>query len=133
MTARSQVVMAVDAHGREWALKLPSAELAGNADELDRFAREEWVARRVDSPHVVRAHTRGRRPASLYVALEYVESSFPQLVADVNGGRCDVAMFAVGMLPARKEFQDYFARISNRPAAVRAREIDDALVPKASA
>jgi ABC-type amino acid transport substrate-binding protein len=39
----------------------------------------------------------------LGVALEYVESSFPQLVADVNGGRCDVAMFAVGMLPARKE------------------------------
>lgn len=39
----------------------------------------------------------------LGVTLEYVESSFPQLVADVNGGRCDVAMFAVGMLPARKE------------------------------
>jgi ABC-type amino acid transport substrate-binding protein len=39
----------------------------------------------------------------LGVAVEYVESSFPQLVADVNGGRCDVAMFAVGMLPARKE------------------------------
>jgi cyclohexadienyl dehydratase len=39
----------------------------------------------------------------LGVKLEYVESSFPQLVADVNGGRCDVAMFAVGMLPSRKE------------------------------
>jgi cyclohexadienyl dehydratase len=39
----------------------------------------------------------------LGVTLEYVESSFPQLVADVNGGRCDVAMFAVGVLPARKE------------------------------
>ena len=39
----------------------------------------------------------------LGVALEYVETSFPQLVADVNAGRCDVAMFAVGMLPARKE------------------------------
>ncbi|RTL38931.1 MAG: amino acid ABC transporter substrate-binding protein [Burkholderiales bacterium] len=39
----------------------------------------------------------------LGVAVEYVESSFPQLAADVNGGRCDVAMFAVGMLPARKE------------------------------
>ncbi len=39
----------------------------------------------------------------LGVAVEYVETSFPQLVADVNAGRCDVAMFAVGMLPARKE------------------------------
>ncbi|MDG0853262.1 ABC transporter substrate-binding protein [Roseateles puraquae] len=39
----------------------------------------------------------------LGVSLEYVETSFPQLAADVNAGRCDVAMFAVGMLPARKE------------------------------
>lgn len=39
----------------------------------------------------------------LGVTVEYVESSFPQLAADVNGGRCDVAMFAVGMLPSRKE------------------------------
>ena len=37
------------------------------------------------------------------MSLEYVETSFPQLAADVNAGRCDVAMFAVGMLPARKE------------------------------
>ena len=39
----------------------------------------------------------------LGVAVEYVETSFPQLAADVNAGRCDVAMFAVGILPARKE------------------------------
>ena len=39
----------------------------------------------------------------LGVAVEYVETSFPQLVADVNASRCDVAMFAVGMLASRKE------------------------------
>jgi cyclohexadienyl dehydratase len=39
----------------------------------------------------------------LSVGIDYVESSFPQLVADLNGGRCDVAMFAVGMLASRKE------------------------------
>jgi cyclohexadienyl dehydratase len=39
----------------------------------------------------------------LGVGIEYVESSFPQLVADVNAERCDVAMFAVAMLPSRKE------------------------------
>lgn len=39
----------------------------------------------------------------LGVTLEHVESSFPQLVADLNAGHCDVAMFAVGMLPSRKE------------------------------
>lgn len=39
----------------------------------------------------------------LGVGVDYVESSFPQLVGDVNSGRCDVAMFAVGILPSRKE------------------------------
>lgn len=39
----------------------------------------------------------------LNVGLEYVDSSFPQLVGDLNAGRCDVAMFAIGMLPSRKE------------------------------
>lgn len=39
----------------------------------------------------------------LGVSVEYVESSFPQLVGDLNAGRCDVAMFAVAMLASRKE------------------------------
>lgn len=39
----------------------------------------------------------------LKVQLKYVESSFPQLVEDLKAERCDVAMFAVGVLPQRKE------------------------------
>lgn len=39
----------------------------------------------------------------LKVQLKYVETSFPQLVEDVKAERCDVAMFAVGVLPQRKE------------------------------
>lgn len=38
----------------------------------------------------------------LQLRLEYVDSSFPQLTADLNSGRCDVAMFAIGMLASRK-------------------------------
>lgn len=37
----------------------------------------------------------------LGVKLQYVDSSFPKLIEDVTGDRCDVAMFAVGVLPAR--------------------------------
>ncbi|HEY8876436.1 MAG TPA: bifunctional protein-serine/threonine kinase/phosphatase, partial [Roseateles sp.] len=70
--SRSQVVLAVDADEREWALKLPSAELAGNARELDRFATEEWVARRVDSPHVVKAAPAERRREHLFTAMEFI-------------------------------------------------------------
>lgn len=39
----------------------------------------------------------------LGVRLEYVDSSFLKLIPDLLGSRCDVAMFAVGMLPQRKE------------------------------
>ena len=33
--------------------------------------------------------------------IEYVETSFPKLVDDLKADRCDVAMFAVAVLPAR--------------------------------
>ena len=39
----------------------------------------------------------------LKVKLEYVESSFPKLIEDVTGDRCDIAMHAVAVLPARAE------------------------------
>jgi ABC-type amino acid transport substrate-binding protein len=39
----------------------------------------------------------------LKVKLEYVESSFPKLIDDVTGDRCDIAMHAVAVLPARAE------------------------------
>lgn len=38
----------------------------------------------------------------LKLKLVYVESSFTQLIEDVSGSRCDVAMFAVGVLPQRQ-------------------------------
>ncbi|MDT9000042.1 ABC transporter substrate-binding protein [Paucibacter sp. APW11] len=37
----------------------------------------------------------------LRVKLDYVETSFPKLVEDLKADRCDVAMFAVGILPQR--------------------------------
>jgi len=39
----------------------------------------------------------------LGVKLQYVESSFPKLIDDVTGDRCDIAMHAVAVLPARAE------------------------------
>ena len=39
----------------------------------------------------------------LKVGLTYVDSSFVNLIADLKSDRCDVAMFAVGMLPQRME------------------------------
>ena len=39
----------------------------------------------------------------LKLKLTYVDSSFATLIDDVRESRCDVAMFAIGLLPARKE------------------------------
>jgi len=39
----------------------------------------------------------------LQVRLQYVDSSFMTLIDDVQGDRCDVAMFAIAMLPQRIE------------------------------
>nr|WP_145545448.1 ABC transporter substrate-binding protein [Variovorax boronicumulans] len=39
----------------------------------------------------------------LGVEISYVDSSFTSLIADVTGERCDVAMFAIAMLPQRME------------------------------
>lgn len=39
----------------------------------------------------------------LGVKVQHVDSSFPTLIEDLKADRCDVAMFAVGMLPQRME------------------------------
>ncbi len=39
----------------------------------------------------------------LKLKLEYVESSFPKLIEDLISDRCDIAMHAVAVLPARAE------------------------------
>lgn len=41
--------------------------------------------------------------ADLGVAVQFVDSSFSRLIEDVTGERCDVAMFAIGITPARAE------------------------------
>jgi len=71
-SARSQVVLAVDAQQREWALKLPSTDMGDDSRALDRFALEEWVARRVDSPHVIKAAPAEKRREHLFTAMEFI-------------------------------------------------------------
>ncbi|MEJ8473203.1 protein kinase domain-containing protein [Roseibium algae] len=71
---RSHIYLAYDAEtDRNVALKVPSADLRGSADYLRRFAMEEWVARRLNSPHVLKAGQSSREPEKLYVVTEFVE------------------------------------------------------------
>lgn len=45
----------------------------------------------------------GEFAKDLGVAIEFVDSSFARLIPDVLADRCDVAMFAVGVTPARSD------------------------------
>ncbi|RZI86163.1 MAG: bifunctional protein-serine/threonine kinase/phosphatase [Rubrivivax sp.] len=73
-SSRSHVHLAVDqASGQQVVLKTPSVDLRGDAAYLDRFLLEEWIARRIDSPHVIKACVADRPREHLYVALEYVD------------------------------------------------------------
>lgn len=73
-SARSHVYLATDLEsGERVVLKTPATDLAQDERALDRFALEEWIARRVRSAHVVQPRGRTRPPSHLYVALEYVD------------------------------------------------------------
>ena len=74
VSSRSHVHLAVDdLTGEQVVLKLPSVDMREDTDYLDRFVLEEWVARRIDSPHVLKASAIDRTRSHLFVAMEYVD------------------------------------------------------------
>lgn len=71
---RSHIYLARDRMtGERVALKVPSTELRADPDHMRRFMLEEWIARRIDSPHVLKAHRMDRPRNHLFVAMEYVD------------------------------------------------------------
>ena len=54
-------------------LKIPSLDLRGEPAYLRRFAMEEWIARRLDNPHLLKAGPAARRRRFLYSVTEYVD------------------------------------------------------------
>lgn len=55
------------------ALKIPSIDLRGDPAYLERFQLEEWVARRINSAHVLKPHTAKHKRNYLYFATEFIE------------------------------------------------------------
>ena len=73
-SSRSHIYLALDGDSdAPVVLKTPSVDLSGDAAYLERFLMEEWVARRIDSAHVLKACPPTRPRRSLYVVTEYVE------------------------------------------------------------
>ena len=73
-SSRSHVYLAMDIQtGEKVALKIPSIDLRGDPAYLERFMLEEWVARRIDSAHVLKPCAPARKRNYLYVASEFIE------------------------------------------------------------
>lgn len=73
-SSRSHIYLAVNEEsGTLVAIKIPSIDLRENPDYIRRFMMEEWVARRIDSPHVLKPCLHSRRRNYLYVATEFID------------------------------------------------------------
>jgi serine/threonine protein phosphatase PrpC/aminoglycoside phosphotransferase len=72
--SRSHIYRARDLDtGALVAVKLPAMDLCDDPELLRRFAMEEWIADRVDSPHLLRAAPPARARRWMYVATEYLD------------------------------------------------------------
>ncbi len=73
-SSRSHIYLAMDsADLAQVAVKIPSIEGRGDAAYLRRFKMEEWVARRIDNPHVLKAREPSRQRSYIYFASEFVD------------------------------------------------------------
>jgi serine/threonine protein phosphatase PrpC len=73
-SARSHVFLATDdASGQSVALKTPSVDMRDNEAYLDGFLLEEWVARRLSSPFVLKPFPDGRARSHVFVAMEFID------------------------------------------------------------
>ncbi|WP_298609386.1 bifunctional protein-serine/threonine kinase/phosphatase [uncultured Thiothrix sp.] len=74
-TSRSQVYLAEDTfnQNQQVVLKTPSQNFNDDLAYIDLFLHEEWVAQRLNSPHLIKLQTRDARARTcLYSVVEYV-------------------------------------------------------------
>jgi serine/threonine protein phosphatase PrpC len=73
-SSTSQLYQAIDSETQEKVvIKTPSVNFEDDPAYLERFQLEEWVGRRIDSPHVIRTIPQKRARQFLYYVMEYIE------------------------------------------------------------
>lgn len=85
-SSTSQLYLAVDTEtGEKVVLKTPSVNFEDDPAYLERFQLEEWIGRRVVSPHVVQTIEQKRPRRFLYYVLEYVDGKTLEQMLDDKG------------------------------------------------
>lgn len=73
-SSRSHLYLAQDIDSNaQVVLKTPSIDQQHNLPHLERLLSEEWIARRIDSPHVLKAPPQTRKRHYLYSVSEFIE------------------------------------------------------------
>jgi len=73
-SSRSHLYLAQDSASQsQVVLKVPSTDMRGDLEYLERFLTEEWIARRINSAHVLKAALQDRKRHYLYTVAEYVD------------------------------------------------------------
>lgn len=73
-SSRSHIYLAVDGEtNTSVILKTPSIDLRGDPAYLERFLMEEWIARRINSAHVLKPCLQTRKRHYLYVVTEFID------------------------------------------------------------
>ncbi len=74
ISSRSHVFLAKDAETQQTVvLKTPSTELRNDTKYLEHFMLEEWIAKRINNPHVAKAITAKRKRNYLYLVSEFID------------------------------------------------------------
>ncbi len=72
--SRSHIYLAADeVSGEKVVLKIPAIDRHADAPHLRRLVTEEWIARRIDNAHVLKAPPQSRRRTALYTVFHYIE------------------------------------------------------------
>jgi serine/threonine protein phosphatase PrpC len=73
-SSRSHIHLAMDCETEDMVvIKTPSIDLRGDPAYMERFLMEEWVARRINSPHVLKPCRQTRKRHFLYVVTEFID------------------------------------------------------------
>ena len=73
-SSRSHVYLAMDCEtDTQVILKTPSIDLRDDNAYLERFLMEEWIARRINSPYVLKPCLQTRKRNYLYIVTEFIE------------------------------------------------------------